>query len=100
MEMGLTIVRRRRGWVAGGARSRKQDATTKPRSSLEPEAGRKTPDGEMASVDGAGWIYAARKMCVTIVAPEPPMFCAMPMLAPSTWVPEAVPRSCSTSSQT
>jgi len=28
--------------------------------------------------------HSAFKMCVMIVAPEPPIFCAMPILAPST----------------
>ena len=42
----------------------------------------------------AGEVESAFKMWVMIVAPEPPIFCAIPILAPSTWVPLHSPRNC------
>jgi hypothetical protein len=42
--------------------------------------------------------YSTFRICVRIVAPEPPMFCAMPICAPSTWVSPHSPRNCCTTS--
>src|SRR5689334_10618012 len=42
--------------------------------------------------------YSAFRICVRIVAPEPPMFCAMPTFAPSTCVLPHSPRNCWTTS--
>src|SRR5215216_4416239 len=42
--------------------------------------------------------YSACKICVRMVAPEPPMFCAIPIRVPSTCVGPHSPRSCCTTS--
>ena len=49
-------------------------------------------------VEGKGGGQFARKIWVTMVAPLPPMFCAIPILAPGTCVAPASPRSCCTTS--
>lgn len=49
-------------------------------------------------IPGLSGDYSAFKICVKIVAPEPPMFCAMPILALSICVPLHSPRNCCTTS--